>query len=425
LNAKMSKFVEVGSLGEEQDDIMTLMKEVAQILTAECSKGGLDKDFADKFMTYSGQLGEDEEDTFEVFKLMTQHEANLPELLYNNKRANKDRLLEMFYVQLIKMLTEMEGIEEIEEAVAILVGVLTDAKYSEYVPLRLRYIMLAYNIIPRMQATGHVNCQLFMAAVDFAAEKDMFEELVPYLPALDTWVGEWKIAEDKICDVYYSVATNMHKIKAKNVDYGMLAYDWLKKYLSVESDASLSDATKKARILTAIQLLVVEIVELPSIYEVEDVLRLPVVQAAKGADAAKTGKLVQILDGLFVKGTTKDLDAYVSANASLLQEAGVNQEELYTKVRVLTLSSICEGKSEIPLATIKKELNIDAGIEDIILSACYHEIATGKIDELRQVFKVDSVMKRNFGKADWQALDQSLDKWIAKIAALKSVYVKN
>lgn len=420
----MSKFVEVGAVGEDTDDLMTVMKEVAPLLTDQC-KGGVDKDFAEKFMALRADDDEEEDETFEIFKLMTKHEANLPELLYNNKRPNKDKLIEMFYVQLIKMFADMGGIEEIAEAVTILISVLTDTKFSEYVQLRLRYIMLAYNIIPRTETTGHLNCQLFQAAVDFAADKDVFEELVPYLPALDTWVADWKISEDKIRDVYYSVATNMHKIKAKNVDYGMLAYDWLKKYLAVEADASLSDATKKARILNAIQLLVVEIVELPSIYEVEDVLRLPVLQAAAKADAAKSGKLVQILDGLFLKGTTKELDAYVSANAKLLQEVGVNQEELYTKVRVLTLSSICEGKSEIPLATIKKELNIDTGIEDIILSACYHEIATGKIDELRQVFKVDSVMKRNFGKADWQALDVSLDQWIAKITTLKGAYVKN
>ena len=97
-----SRFVEVGVAENEDEDIVSMIKETQALIEDHPLKN----DFANKFVELNN-----EEETFQVFKHLTQHEIGMPELILTNKKHTPEkanRMVEMFFTQLVKMLEEME-----------------------------------------------------------------------------------------------------------------------------------------------------------------------------------------------------------------------------------------------------------------------------------------------------------------------------
>jgi len=106
---------------------------------------------------------------------------------------------------------------------------------------------------------------------------------------------------------------------------------------------------------------------------------------------------------------------------AMFEKFKINVDGLIHKMRVLTLASVCEKRTEVPLTEIKQKLGM-TDIEDLIISATHYDVVSGKIDEKRQVLTVSACLQRSFGVNEWKELDKSLEKWIEKLSALKKMH---
>ncbi|CAD7967404.1 unnamed protein product [Amoebophrya sp. A120] len=329
--------------------------------------------------------------------------------------------IECYFSTLIYMLgNAMDTVPKLQAAVSKVVELLLSGQ--EYPQLRLKMLMQTYNSIPITGVTAEVSRKIFFGVLNFAADNELFHEMVVYLNDFETWMSTWAQhlednedfnAEADKKELYHLIAMQIPKLKPE-VKLSMaslpeeLAFQWLEKYLRYETEVN-------DRSLAAIKLFVQEVIKLPSVFEVEGLLEIEVLQKASKSND-KVAKMVALLQ-LFVSGTIADLAAFKSKHTGFLQELDVPESCIENKLRVLTLCSLCEGRQEVPLKEIREALKIE-DVDDLIIEATHYNVLVGRIDEVRQILTVQSVLQRKFGQKEWQHLDNVLEKWMGKIDLL-------
>merc|ERR1712178_581655 len=83
-----------------------------------------------------------------------------------------------------------------------------------------------------------------------------------------------------------------------------------------------------------------------------------------------------------------------------------------SKMRLLTLATKVQGKSEIALAEVAKALEEnEENVERWVVRALSEGVIDGRIDQLNHKVLVKSAFQREFGKSEWAFLDAKLTQW--------------
>merc|ERR1712178_437537 len=83
-----------------------------------------------------------------------------------------------------------------------------------------------------------------------------------------------------------------------------------------------------------------------------------------------------------------------------------------SKMRLLTLATKVQGKSEITLEEVATALEEDSeNVERWVVRALSEGVIDGRIDQLNHKVLVKSAFQREFGKAEWAFLDSKLTQW--------------
>merc|ERR1719359_360576 len=162
--------------------------------------------------------------------------------------------------------------------------------------------------------------------------------------------------------------------------------------------------------------LVKDAIMLPMVMQVDDVL---VLDAVKTLRKSKQKELVGLLD-IFLSGTFDDLRSFESKNKKLFSDhPDLKFEDVTSKVRLLTLATLAQGKSEVPLADVAKALQeAPEQVEKWVVKAISEDVIDGRIDQLNQRVLVKSNFQRKFGKEEWNFLDEKLSTWIDNLESL-------
>eukprot|EP00392_Amoebophrya_sp_AT5.2_P001790 g1795.t1 len=437
---------EIKNFGDRLDEILTQLKEHIHITTTRPDDGNQDvipvariiqilmkeanmaeneiSDFEQQFVSAI-----DKEDYYGIFMNFADKADLVVKQVEKRKGAGATSTssvvaerIECYFSTLIYMLSLMSTVTKLQSAVSKVVDLLLGGK--EYAPLRLKMLQTSYNAIPVTPVTAPLSRRIFFGVLNYAAENELFHELVPYLDTFEEWMGAWQQEEAQMLEdrkeLYYLIATQIPLLKAE-VKLSMsqvseeLSFKWMQKYLNIETE--VNDRSKEA-----IAKFVREIVELPSVYEVEGLLEIEVLQKAAKQDP-QTNKLTSMLQ-LLVTGTIEELEAFQKTNPGFIEQQGVSTSALTNKLRVLTLCSVCEGRSEIPLDEVRSKLKCQ-DVDDLIIEASHYGVLVGRIDEVRQVLEVQTVLQRRFQKKEWEKLDGLLEKWITKIDLLQGLALAN
>jgi len=266
-------------------------------------------------------------------------------------------------------------------------------------------LMLLYNTF--LQPTLAVKYKIFKQILSYAAAQGLFEQIVPYLDYLDNWMVDWSLVPDEQGRLFLEVSGYMRDIGKK-----LEAFNYLKRYVQLSQGSK--DLSSKANETASIQL-VKDAITLPMVMQVDDILALDAVQALR---KGKQKELVGLLD-IFLSGTFDDLRKFQDKNKKMFQEHDLSYEDVTSKVRLLTLATLAQGKSEVPLADVAKALQEEPDqVEKWVVKAISEDVIDGRIDQLNSRVLVKSNFQRKFGKEEWLFLDDKLSTWVDNLENL-------
>jgi translation initiation factor 3 subunit M len=248
--------------------------------------------------------------------------------------------------------------------------------------------------------------RVFKHIIHYAAKANLFDQVLPYLEYLDSWMVDWEDSGGLNLDdkrTLFLDLSNYMRALGKRVD----AFLYLKRYAQLfqgEKEAGLSD--KKVEESTI--MLLKDALQLPSVIQFDDILAFDTVKAL---NKGKHSKLIELCK-LFLNGDVKDLDNFHKKNEKVFEEYDVNYQEAKSKIRLLTLATKVHGKSEIALSEVAKALEENEdNVERWVVRALSEGVIDGRIDQLNHKVLVKSAFQREFGKNEWAFLDAKLVQW--------------
>jgi len=274
--------------------------------------------------------------------------------------------------------------------------------------LRLRLLMWLYNTFN--QPTFPLRYTIFQRILKYASEQGLFDQIVPYLEYLESWMSDWDLKPKQKEELFLEVSGYMREIGKK-----LEAFNYLKRHISMFQGRSEKELASPSIEKATIQL-VKDAIMLPMVMQVDDVLAL---DAVKTLRKSKQKELVGLLD-IFLSGGVDDLRKFHDKNKKLFTEhPDLKFEDVTSKVRLLTLATLAQGKSEVPLADVATALQEQPDqVEKWVVKAISEDVIDGRIDQLNQRVLVKSNFQRKFGKEEWNFLDEKLSTWIDNLESL-------
>ncbi|GIX64695.1 PCI domain-containing protein [Babesia caballi] len=334
------------------------------------------------------------------------------------KFADALRQVEEYFTVLMYMLQlRFTSNAQIEKAGNLLLRAIT--KGESFVDIRLRLLQMLYNSV---DPTLPLRVVVYVEVLDFAAKNEVFHTLIPVIQKvtvaavgpnavqLEEWMADWVLDKKTKVHVYRVIAEQLDKIgKAE------MAYQYWEKCIECCDEPALYtpeniDATAKFCVRSI---------------QADDVLyfdRLRMMPAVAQLARTSHAVLTEIVDVL-VQGTSDDLEAVVARHGEAALEAlGVPVEVCRSKVKLLTLASICQNESEVPIARIQDELRLSKeGVEDLVVTAITKGVMDGLIDQKSETITIRSVMQREFREEQLRQLHANLLQWKRCVGDLMGV----
>jgi len=312
--------------------------------------------------------------------------------------------VESFFALVLSMLISFEDSVALDKSTERLCK-LFEASTEQQPELRLRLLMMLYNTFnnPSMPHRYRV----FKHIVDYAAKANLFDQVLPYLEYLDSWMVDWESSEDALNledkrTLFWDLSQYMRTL-GKRVD----AFLYLKRYSQLFQGGSESDLGA-SKVQDSTIMLLKDALQLPSVIQFDDILSFDTVKAAS---KGKHAKLIELCK-LFLNGDVKDLDNFHKKDPAVFKDHGVNFEEAMAKMRLLTLATKVHGKAEISLKEVASALEeSEDNVERWVVRALSEGVIDGRIDQLNHKVLVKSAFQREFGKAEWAFLDSKLTQW--------------
>merc|ERR1719221_1102451 len=304
------------------------------------------------------------------------------------------------------MLLMLDEAEKFDQAITRLCDIFT-AKGDQQPELRLRLLMMLYNTFgPELELKHRV----FKYILDYAndASPNLFDQVVPYLEYLDSWMADWDLymIDDDKRNLYHDIARYMRTL-GKRVD----SFLHLKKYHELFQGAG-PDAIKDPKVYNSTVQLLADAASIPSVIQFDDILAYDTVKAlAKSKDKA----LAELCE-IFLQGSVNDLRDFHKKNEALFKEHNLEIQDAVSKMRLLTLATLAQNRSEITLAEVAKKLEeSEDNVERWVVRALSEGFIDGRIDQLNHKVLVKSAFQRKFEKEEWQFLDDKLMSWIGNL----------
>jgi len=342
-----------------------------------------------------------------IFDLFLEHSKDIFAVIPQYARVEeKTQEVEGFFAIVMSLLLMLDDESHLEKSTLALCDLFGGGETHK--ELRLRLLMWLYNTFN--QPTFPLRFTIFQRIVKFASSQGLFEQIVPYLEYLDNWMADWDLKPKQKEELFLEVSGYMRNIGKK-----LEAFNYMKRHIMLFQGRSEKELASADIEKNTIQL-VKDAIMLPMVMQVDDVLAL---DAVKTLRKSKHKELVGLLD-IFLSGTFDDLRRFEDKNGKIFKEhSDLKIEDVTSKVRLLTLATLAQGKSEVPLSDVAKALQEDDDkVEKWVVKAISEDVIDGRIDQLNNRVLVKSNFQRKFGKDEWQFLDTKLSTWIENLESL-------
>lgn len=367
-----------------------LAVEVARFVSLYASK---EKDAQEKFFQDAEKLAQDGKFADVLSSVVPQINAVIAEA----PEADAEPAL-LATLSLLKKLPA----EALQSFVSQLISVLSSDTENK-TQFRLKLLNHAYNILSTSPAARF---ELFKAILKYALASHNESTVAKSYSDVEALSKSWNVGLEQLREVYKllrDVAKSRKQLKQ--------AHDCNVKYFElfkVESDAALASTADDA--LRGI----VDAVNLPGLYSFDSLLELLPVKRLEQANPG-AWRLVNV----FVGGTLDEFRALPPADIDQFKAAGLDEEAAVSKLRLLTIATVCSQSNQVPYGSIAKALQVDESeVESYVVSAISEDIIDARLDQLRRAVLVTRTVQRQFTKAQWAQLADTLQTWKTNVRSI-------
>ncbi|TKY89424.1 hypothetical protein EX895_001955 [Sporisorium graminicola] len=273
----------------------------------------------------------------------------------------------------------------------------------------VRYRILS-NLFNSLEASSALRLQVFNALLTLAAANDDLDYLTSSLTALPQWLAQWHVSEADKAACLEAVAKALEGAEKEHGQTSK-AYQFLLLHLRYISTLPANDSNKDAAERT-----VAAALRLPKLYEFEDLFHIKAVLDLKSS-SSPTFELLKI----FVGGSTADFQSFAASHPQELSRLSLSHDELLHKIRLLDLADLCalSISADVGYSSIAQTLKIDESeVEVWVIDVIRAGLVSGKLSQVNDAFRVYKSTHRQFGKQQWQQLEQRLVQWQTSITSI-------
>jgi len=343
-----------------------------------------------------------------VLDLFIQQSEFLFSTIPETRSEDRVKEIESFFALILSMLEMLDDEKHLNDSTHRLCALFSNSE-DEHCELRLRLLMMLYNTFNNPDFP--VRYKVFKSIVDYSAKAGLFDQVIPYLEYLDSWMVDWEPyldIEDKRT-LFRDIASYMRSMN-KRLD----SFNHLKKYHKLYQDDGSSVIREQKVIDSAVEL-VKDAIQLPSVIQFDDILALDTVKALS---ETKHTSLVELC-GTFLSGSVGDLTKFHDKNGKLFDDYDLSYPDAMSKIRLLTLATIAHAKSEIELDEVADAIQEEKeNVERWVVRAISEGFIDGRIDQLNHKVLVKSAFQRKFERQEWAFLDSKLTQWIDNLESV-------
>lgn len=261
-----------------------------------------------------------------------------------------------------------------------------------------------------IQPDDETRYHVLLAIVDVIRRTNSFEILESQLKFLDDWAQQWELEAAQIRKLSLAISEAAASAGQAEVSYIYL----LKAVRTLQKDASSQEARDLSvrALKTALQN--------EKHFDFEDLTALDSIQALRKSDQT----WFELLE-LFSSENYDDLQDFKEGNGSFLSSAGLNEEVLDRKMRLLTLASLAAQASHsrtLAYAEIAKALHIPSEeVESWVIDSIRSGLVEGKLSQQKQEFLIHRSTYRVFGDNQWREVASRLETWRSSLVSVLGV----
>ncbi|ORM41474.1 Eukaryotic translation initiation factor 3 subunit M [Babesia sp. Xinjiang] len=342
--------------------------------------------------------------------LMTVDSASKVETEVQIKYVDAIKQVEEYFTVLMYMLQlRFTSNAQIEKAGNLLLRAISMG--DSFVDLRLKLLQMLYNSVDPTLALRVV---VYIEVLEFAAKHELFHTLIPVIQKIDDWMKDWALDRKTKIYIYRMISEQLDKMGKDD-----MAYEFFGKCIECcDVPALFTPENIKAAAEFCIRSI-----------KADDVLyfdRLRVMPAVQHLANTEYSLIIELLD-LFIQGSESDLDAIVAKHGEAAFESfGIPVDLCRSKIKLLTLASLCQNEPELPIARIQQMLNISRDdAEELVVTAITKGVMDGLIDQKSGKVIIRSVMQRQFQREQLQQLHSNLLQWKNCVNELIAVLSSN
>lgn len=279
---------------------------------------------------------------------------------------------------------------------------------SERTNQRLRLLNHIYTV---MGEDSPILYHIILVAIQLATKSKQPEALLtlPHFKdfaEIEKHIKEWQIDVNQQRQLFKSIRDFFKKTNRSKE-----AHKWTTKYLGTfkaeEAAQSAEEGLEAA----------LDAIRLPDLFQFDGLLDLvPVKQLEKSHP-----KVFQLLN-IFVSESLDTFFTFINANPTCLESLGLNKEDCITKMRYLSLATLCAANTKVSYTLIGKTLQIDQSeVENWVVSAMSEEILDAKLDQLKGIVIINRSLQRVFTMNQWKQLRERLNVWTTNIEMLLKI----
>ncbi|GFE54505.1 PCI domain-containing protein [Babesia ovis] len=302
---------------------------------------------------------------------------------------------EYFTVLMYMLQLRFTSNAQIEKAGNLLVKAISGG--DSFVELRMKLLQMLYNSV---DPTLPLRVVVYIEVLEFAAKHEVFHTLMPVIQKLDDWMKDWAIDKKTKIYIYRVISEQLDKMGKEEMSFQY----WGKCIECCDVPALFTPENIKAAAVFCVRSI-----------KADDVLyfdRLRAMPVVDHLSKTQFSLVTEMLD-LLIQGNEEDLNKIVAKHGEAALEAlGVPMDVLRSKIKLLTLASICQNEPEVPIARIQQSLNLSKDdAEELVVTAITKGVMDGLIDQKSEKINIRSVMQRQFRKEQLQQLHSNLLQW--------------
>lgn len=278
------------------------------------------------------------------------------------------------------------------------------------VGLALNALSTVFNTLP---ASADSRYHVLLAILKIVRNSTAtFEQLRPQLQNLQAWLDSWDMDKEDQRKLYLAIAD-----VANDSDEQEQGYQYLLTALRTLQGAEEAD-DDEAKELS--QRALKSALNAPAHFDFQDLTSLDSIQALRKSDAT----LFELLE-VFNTENLDDFRDFVEGNEGFLETAGLDEDVLERKMRLLTLASLAAGAGQtrtLPYSAIAKALQISSDdVEMWAIDGIRSGLVEGRLSQSDKSFLVHRATYRVFGDNQWKEVSSRLDMWRTSLQGVLSV----